>query len=145
VDKIKHLAPSDPDKVSKIISILRKKTDDDFVKFCNILDKSGNQHWIASLRGLCKLYDDRLVEVEAEMRTRLSLEGLIPLLERPAGGFMTPDERIAVTNTSTDPEKVSKIISILRKKTDGSTGHTYSSHPGHSCDSTYCSRLEQSC
>ena len=68
---------------------------------------------------LCEIHINHLVQFEAEMRTKLSLEGLIPLLERPAGGFMTPDERIAVTNTSTDPEKVSKIISILRKKTDG--------------------------
>ena len=67
---------------------------------------------------MCKLYDDRLVEAEAEMRTKLSLKGLIPLLERPAGGFMTQEERIAVTSAPTDPEKVSKIISILRKKTD---------------------------
>ena len=67
---------------------------------------------------MCKLYDDRLVEAEADMRIKLSLEGLIPLLERPAGGFMTQEERIAVTSASTDPEKVSKIISILRMKTD---------------------------
>jgi hypothetical protein len=60
---------------------------------------------------LSEIHTDHLVQIEAEMRTKLSLEGLLPLLERPAGGFMTPDERIAVTNTSTDPEKVSKIIS----------------------------------
>ena len=67
---------------------------------------------------LSKVYNDRLVEAENEIRVRLSLEGLIPLLGRPAGGFMTPWERIAVTSAPSDPEKVSKIISILRKKTD---------------------------
>ena len=64
------------------------------------------------------VHDARLVEAEAEMRTKLSLEGLIPLLERPAGGFMTQEERVLVTSASTDPEKVSKIISIIRKKTN---------------------------
>ena len=67
---------------------------------------------------LCKLYDDRLVEAEADMRIKLSLEGLVPLLERPAGGFMTREERIMVTSAPNDPERVSKIISILRMKTD---------------------------
>jgi GTPase SAR1 family protein len=67
---------------------------------------------------LRELYDCRLVEAEADMRTKLSLEGLIPLLERPAGGFMTQEERVLVTSASTDPEKVSKIISIIRKKTN---------------------------
>ena len=68
---------------------------------------------------LSEIHTDHLVQIEAEMRTKLSLEGLLPLLERPAGGFMTPEERIAVTSESSDPDKVSKIISILRKKTDG--------------------------
>ena len=48
-------APSDPDKVSKIISILRKKADKDFVKFCAILEMSGNKHWATCLRGTDQL------------------------------------------------------------------------------------------
>ena len=68
--------------------------------------------------GLSKVYDDRLAEYEAKMRTRISSVGLVPLLEVPAGGFMTQEERIIVTSKENDPEKVSTIISILRKKTD---------------------------
>ena len=52
------------------------------------------------------------------MRTGISLHGLVPLLEVPAGGFMTREERILVTSKESDPEKVSTIISVLRKKTD---------------------------
>ena len=52
------------------------------------------------------------------MRTGISLHGLVPLLEVPAGGFMTQEERILVTSKENDPEKVSTIVSILRKKTD---------------------------
>ena len=68
--------------------------------------------------GLSKIYDDRLAKYEGEMRTGISLHGLVPLLETPAGGFMTDEERIVITGKENDPERVSKIISILRKKTD---------------------------
>ena len=67
---------------------------------------------------LSKVYNDRLVEAETEMRATLSPKGLIPLLERPTGGFMTQEERIEVTSAPGDPEKVATIISILRKKVD---------------------------
>ena len=68
--------------------------------------------------GLSKVYDDRLAEYEAKMRTGISPVGLVPLLEVPAGGFMTQEERIVVVSKESDPEKVSTIISTLRKKTD---------------------------
>ena len=73
---------------------------------------------ICTYIGLCSTYDDRLVQNEASLRTGLSLVGLISLLEGPAGGFMSQEERISVDSERSDPEKVSKIVSILRKKTD---------------------------
>ena len=62
---------------------------------------------------------DALVELESELRVNLSLVGIIPLLEKTQdgrGGFMTRIERMSVEAEKGDPDRVSKIIEILRKK-----------------------------
>ena len=62
---------------------------------------------------------DALVELESELRVNLSLVGIIPLLEKTQdgrGGFMTRVERMSVEAEKGDPDRVSKIIEILRKK-----------------------------
>ena len=63
-------------------------------------------------------YDGALVALESEMRLNLSVEGMLPLLERDAGGFMIRAEKMQVTsvNRENTPELVSRIVSILRKK-----------------------------
>ena len=52
------------------------------------------------------------------MRSGISSEGLVPLLEETAGEFMTVEERLQVTSELNDPKKVSRIIAISQEKTD---------------------------
>ena len=62
---------------------------------------------------------DALVMLEKELRVNLSLDGILPLLEKTEdgrGGFMTRVERMSVEAERGDPDRVSKIIGILRKK-----------------------------
>jgi hypothetical protein len=66
-----------------------------------------------------KVFEDALVKLEKDFRVRLSLDGILPRLERTrdgGGGFMTQEERLSVEAEKTDPDKVSKIIAILRRK-----------------------------
>lgn len=57
-----------------------------------------------------------LVSLEHDLKANLSLAGLLSLLERPAGGFMTEDERKSVEEVQGKSNQVSKIIEILRGK-----------------------------
>ena len=60
-----------------------------------------------------------LVRLESELRVNLSLDGILPLLEKTEdgrGGFMTRLERMSVEAEREDPDRASKIIGILRKK-----------------------------
>ena len=62
---------------------------------------------------------DALVKLESELRVNLSLDGVLPLLEKTEdgrGGFMTRVERMSVEAERGDLDRVSKIIGILRKK-----------------------------
>ena len=63
-------------------------------------------------------FDEALVLVLPDLRTGLSLDGVLPRLERPAGGFMTKSERMQVESLSSPLERVSEIVGILRKKTN---------------------------
>ena len=62
--------------------------------------------------------DGVLVAMEAALRVNLSIDGILPLLEREAGGFMVKEEKMRVTSVDREdtPERVSRMISILRKK-----------------------------
>ena len=57
-----------------------------------------------------------LVSLESKLKVNLSLAGLLSQLERPAGGFMTEDERMSVDEEQGDSKKIVKIINILKKK-----------------------------
>ena len=62
---------------------------------------------------------DALVKLESELRVNLSLDGILPLLEKTEdgrGGVMTRVERMSVEAERGDLGRVSKIIEILRKK-----------------------------
>jgi hypothetical protein len=62
--------------------------------------------------------DDALVHVLPDLRCGLSLDGLLPRLEKPAGGFMTKTERMKVEAIGNPPDRVSEIVGILRTKTN---------------------------
>jgi hypothetical protein len=62
--------------------------------------------------------DDALAQALPNLRCGLSLDGLLPRLEKPAGGFMTKDERMKVEAIQNLPDCVSEIVGILRKKTN---------------------------
>ena len=57
-----------------------------------------------------------LVSLESDLKVNLSLVGLLSRLERPAGGFMTEDERRSVEEVQGKSNQVCKIIEILRGK-----------------------------
>ena len=62
---------------------------------------------------------DALVKLESELRVNLSLDGILPLLEKTQdgrGGFMTRVERMSVEAEGGDLARASKIIGLLRKK-----------------------------
>ena len=65
-------------------------------------------------------FDGALAAIEAELRVNLSVDGILPLLEREAGGFMVKEEKMHVTsvNRENTPEMVTRIVNILRKKGD---------------------------
>ena len=63
-------------------------------------------------------FDEALVSVLPDLMTGLSLDGVLPRLERPAGGFMTKSERMQVEFLGSPLDRVSKIVGILRKKTN---------------------------
>ena len=59
---------------------------------------------------------DAIVSLEHKLQPNLSLTGLIPLLEKPAGGFMTEIDRISVEALEGRLKRVGRIIEVLRKK-----------------------------
>ena len=59
-----------------------------------------------------------LVSRESELQDKINVEPLLSRLEREAGGFMTRGERASVENERNSMSQVSKIVAILRKKTD---------------------------
>ena len=65
-------------------------------------------------------FDGALAAMEAELRVNLSVDGVLPLLKREAGGFMVKEEKMHVmsVNRENTPEIVTRIINILRKKGD---------------------------
>jgi hypothetical protein len=72
---------------------------------------------MASSHLLDKDFENALVKLESLFRLKLSLDGIISRLEKTADdGFMTQEEKWSVEAKTTDSDKVSKIIFILRKK-----------------------------
>ena len=67
---------------------------------------------------MSKCKKDALIALERDLKKYLSLEELIDLLEKPAGGFMTEAERMSVCDQPNQRKKVGRIITILRKKGD---------------------------
>jgi hypothetical protein len=67
--------------------------------------------------------DDALAQALPNLRCGLSLDGLLPRLEKPAGGFMTKDERMKVEAIQNLPDCVSEIVGILRTKTNEDFHH----------------------
>ena len=67
---------------------------------------------------MTKRKKDALIALEGKLKTNLSLEELIDLLEEPAGGFMTEAEKMTVCDHRNQREKVGRIITILRRKGD---------------------------
>ena len=65
---------------------------------------------------------EALVSLESDLKVNLSLAGLLSRLERPAGGFMTEDERMSVDEEQGDSKKIVKIINILKKKGNAEFG-----------------------
>ena len=57
-----------------------------------------------------------IVSLESDLKVNLSLAGLLSRLERPAGGFMTEDERRSVEEVQGKSNQVGKIIEVLRGK-----------------------------
>ena len=61
-------------------------------------------------------WQNALVKCEASLRVTVNVSSLLPKLERPAGGFMTQEERYSVEDTEKGSEQVTAIIRILRRK-----------------------------
>lgn len=59
---------------------------------------------------------DAIVSHEHDLKVNLSLTGLIPRLEKPAGGFMTDIDRVSVEALEGRLNRVGRIIEIVRKK-----------------------------
>ena len=57
-----------------------------------------------------------LASLEHDLRLNLSMVGLLSRLERPAGGFMTEEERKSVKEKEGESKQVGKMIKILRGK-----------------------------
>jgi serine/threonine protein kinase len=62
------------------------------------------------------VYDTTLTKVLPTMRTKISLDDLLPRLEEPAGGFMTEAEKNEVQAERVKQTMVDKIIEILKRK-----------------------------
>ena len=67
---------------------------------------------------MSKWNKDALICLERDLKVNLSLEELMDLLERPAGGFMTEAEKMSVCEEVKQRDKVGRIISLLRGKGD---------------------------
>ena len=61
---------------------------------------------------------DALLRLEQELRANLNLDDLLCRLEVPAGGFMTHAERLSVEEFKGQMDQVSKIVKILRRKSN---------------------------
>ena len=59
---------------------------------------------------------DALLRLEHDLRMNLNLVDILCRLDQPAGGFMTPEERMSVEAEEGRNEKVGKIIKILQSK-----------------------------
>ena len=57
-----------------------------------------------------------LASLECDLKLSLSLAGLLSRLERPAGGFMTEEERRSIEDVQGKGDQVGRIIEILRGK-----------------------------
>jgi hypothetical protein len=126
-------------QVSAIIRILRRKEEKDFLSFCKILESTGNEVSAQELRKSAgpiiissamarsilpseqvgngqQRWQDALAKCEASLRVKVNVSSLLPKLERPAGGFMTQEERYSVEDAEKGTAQVSAIIRILRRK-----------------------------
>jgi hypothetical protein len=89
------------------------------VKFWTLTKKPlPNESDLLSSKRLSRnqIYDAALVRTNAAMRCKISLSGLLPLLEEPAGGFMTIEDKQEVEAETVEHLIVDKIFAILRKK-----------------------------
>ena len=57
-----------------------------------------------------------LASLDHDLKLNLSMVGLLSRLERPAGGFMTAEERKSVEEKEGESKQVGKMIKILRGK-----------------------------
>ena len=61
---------------------------------------------------------DALLRLEQDLRANLNLDDLLCRLEVPASGFMTHAERLSVEEVMRRRDQVSKIVEILRRKSN---------------------------
>ena len=61
---------------------------------------------------------DALLRLEHDLRANLNLDDLLCRLEVPKGGFMTDAERLSVEDVMGQMDQVSKIVKILRRKSN---------------------------
>ena len=67
---------------------------------------------------MSKCKKDALSALQRDLKKYLSLEELIDLLEKPAGGFMTEAEKMSVCEQPNRRDKVEQILTVLRRKRD---------------------------
>ena len=64
------------------------------------------------------VYSSALISMETRLRDCLSMVGVVSRLERPAGGFLSWDERRLVESIPFEPDRISKLVELLRKKSN---------------------------
>ena len=64
------------------------------------------------------VYISALISMETRLRDCLSMVGVVSRLERPAGGFLSWDERRLVESIPFEPDQISKLVELLRKKSN---------------------------
>ena len=67
---------------------------------------------------MSKWNEDALVALQRDLKKKLTMTELCDILEKPAGGFMSPAEALKVTELSGDSNQIGEIIKILRGKDD---------------------------
>ena len=67
---------------------------------------------------MSKWNQDALVALQRDLKKNLTMTELCDILEKPAGGFMSPAEAHSVTELSGDSNQIGQIIKILRGKDD---------------------------
>ena len=67
---------------------------------------------------MSKWNQDALVALQGELKENLTMTHLRDMLEKPAGGFLTPAEARSVTELSGDSNQIEQILKFLRGKGD---------------------------